>query len=331
MPSFNALAGLGVIWALAGCFKVNNFANCRITCSADDQCPSGLTCDLEHGLCTPEGTKCLDTTDAGPDATDATDAMDAGDAGTDRPVEPPQVLCRGGGDANNCLTLPESVRSNLVLLLWPSNLSTVVGSPVNVWPDQSGKGNDAHAFDVPAHVVADGVQLDRTQMGSRFEVADNASLDLGSGDFAIFMVAGLVSNNQPVILFLKSDAAPANPRQVALAFEPENGGPGVPIGVVNDVPTLISNRVPPQPSVAVYSLRRRGDHAELRLNTEVVASADLPAGTSTTNSEDILIGSVPFGYVADSISAVIIVKGPAATNDLDNLESFLRTFAVASP
>ena len=42
-PTLGALAGLGVIWAISGCFNVN-YGNCRITCDTDEDCPGSLTC-----------------------------------------------------------------------------------------------------------------------------------------------------------------------------------------------------------------------------------------------------------------------------------------------
>ena len=118
--------------------------------------------------------------------------------GPDAGPVPPEVLCHNG----NCLPLPAEVRANMVLLLWPSNLPAV-GSPVDVWPDQSGQGNDAHALYPTAlpHVIPNGVQLDASQRGSGFVVFNSPSLDFGSGDFAVIVVAGLSSStNTGVVL-----------------------------------------------------------------------------------------------------------------------------------
>src|SRR5262245_25285668 len=218
-PAFAPLAGLAALWTISGCFNVN-YANCRITCNSDKDCPGDLIC-VEGNLCAPRETKsCLAPkedagtgTDGGNDGADAmdggsdgTDAMGGGDGG------PPTVLCHNG----NCLTLPEAVRANLVLLLWPSNLPAV-GSTVSVWPDQSGQGNDAHALypnHLP-HVIANGVQLDSSQRGSGFVVGNSPSLDFASSDFAVIVVAGLSSGTARVSFFRKSDGARPS-RQISI-------------------------------------------------------------------------------------------------------------------
>src|SRR4051812_16371481 len=83
-PTLGALAGLGVIWAISGCFSPN-YGNCRITCTTNSECPSSLDCVLEDNgsgrrFCALAGTMSCPSfqTDAGAD----TGALDAG--GDDR-------------------------------------------------------------------------------------------------------------------------------------------------------------------------------------------------------------------------------------------------------
>ena len=341
MPTSAALAGLGLLWAISGCFNPT-YGNCRITCTADKDCPSSLACVLKdgtnEGLCAPRGMACFDNTDAGADAdavdtgVAATDAMDTGTDGTDSEPDggPPEVLCR---DADHCLPLPEAVRANIVLLLWPSNLPPV-GSTVEVWRDQSGQHNDAYPIYPSAlpHVIASGVKLDSNQAGSGFEVADSASLDFASGDFAVIVVAGLAGSNRDVAFFNKNDGAPGSTRKVSLRFSLSSVTTGGPRGYVNDL-VLTSPRNTSQPSVGVYNLRRRGDHVDLRLNGGVVIGADfMTPGSSTTNSQNVFLGTgSEVSNVADSMSAVIVVRGPISQTDLDNLESWLAMMFAVGP
>jgi len=82
----------------------------------------------------------------------------------------------------------------------------------------------------------------------------------------------------------------------------------------------------PQPSVAVYSVQRVGDYAELRLNGKMLVGTDLPPGTSTTNSEGTYLGVGSLeGAPADTLRAVMVLRGTAPAADLTALESFLRT------
>ena len=86
----------------------------------------------------------------------------------------------------------------------------------------------------------------------------------------------------------------------------------------------------PQPSVAVYGVQRVVDHVELRLNGMVLNSTDLDSGVSTTNNAGVYLGTGGLeGYVADSIAAVVAVRGPISATDLNALESFLRRNFVA--
>jgi hypothetical protein len=321
--ALSALAGLGLIW-VAGCFNPN-YATCRITCETTSDCPPDLTCLVETGhesgrCISPETTTCFppdagtDTTDAGPDSSEPMEAGTDGDGG------PPSVLCHN----NSCFTLPDAVRTNLVLLLWPSNLPAV-DSTVSVWRDQSGQRNDANALDpfgLP-HVISNGVHLDPTRAGSGFEIADSPSLDLASGDFAVIVVAGLASNTDDIGLFSKSDGARGNYRRIAIRWGLSSPSTGQPVGYVDDL-QLVAPYNTTQPSIGIYGVHRHGDHVELRLNGAVLISDDVPAGSSTTNSQKIFLGTgSEVSPVADSIEAVIVVKGAISSTDLEKLEAFL--------
>jgi hypothetical protein len=330
MRASRALAGLAAIWAISGCFNVN-YGNCRITCEVRDDCPGSLTCVMEdgtgRGLCAPAGTTTcpsFPSTDAGADsdAIDGGDAMDGGDGGG-----PPEVLCH----SERCFTLPAAVRANLVLLLWPSNLPPV-GSPVNMWPDQSGQGNNARAIypGAPPHVIANGVQLDANQYGSGFEVVNSASLDFGAGDFAVIVVAGLSSSTAPVTFFRKWDGVRENSRGISIDWVLTSATTGRPQGAVNDT-LVVTGMDTTQPSVRAYTLRRATDYLELYLNDAVLRTADLQTpGASTSNAKNLFLGvSDPGGEPADSLAAVIAIRGSIASADLNELQVFLRQVFAA--
>jgi hypothetical protein len=328
-PTLGALAGLGVIWAISGCFNVN-YSNCRFTCEADKDCPGSLKC-IDNGtglrLCAQAGTMtCAPDTDAGADAgtpeTGGDDAMDGGDGPDGETSGPPEVLCHNG----DCYALPAAVRANLVLLLWPSNLPAV-GSPVDMWPDQSGQGNNARAIYPTArpHVIANGVQLDSNQYGSGFKVVNSPSLDFGAGDFAVIVVAGLSSSTAPVTFFRKWDGARENGRGISIDWVLSSATTGRPHGAVNDTP-VETGMDTTQPSVRGYALRRATNQIELYLNEVVLRTADLlTAGASTSNAKDVFLGvSDPLGDQADSLAAVIAIRGSIESADLNELQVFLR-------
>lgn len=348
MPRALLFAALGFIWAIAGCFDVK-YANCHVAClqSENFECPNHLMCIKQDegatiGLCAPAGTTpatCFGTPDAGTDAdameagTDSSDAMETGTDANDGGSGPPEILCHNG----NCFTLPAAVRENLVLLLWPSNLPAV-GATVSVWADQSGKGNDAHALYPSAlpRVIANGVQLDASQFGSGFIVANSPSLDVAADDFAAIVVAGLSSSATPVSFLRKSDGAREDSRQISLDWVRASSNSGRPQGAVNDTVVATNAGIPEiaQPSVGVYTLQRATDRLELHRNGTVLGSADLPtAGASTSNAADVYVGVTGIlGSPADSIQAVIAIRGSISAFDLNQLEIFLRDrFATAAP
>jgi hypothetical protein len=335
-----ALTGLTALLALAGCFQIN-VDSCRLLCTKTENCPGGLVCLVDdsatgQGLCATPGTaSCrqpdagVGETDAGADRTDASGSdAEAGTSG------PPSMLCHNG----SCLTLPADVRANLVLLLWPSNLPAV-GATVTTWADQSGQGNDATALypNLPPHVIPDGVQLDSTQpnTGTGFVVVNSPSLDFGSGDFAVIVVAGLSSSAKPLSFFRKSEGARTS-QQISLDWvlsSTSSAVTGQPQGVV-DGTTVPSSTDISQPAVAAYALYRSTDQVELHVNGVVLGSAELPTpGLSTTNAADLYLGvNGIVGSPVDSIKAVVAIRGSIGSTELNQLEGFMRdVFATPSP
>ncbi|MES1206938.1 MAG: hypothetical protein ABUS79_13460 [Pseudomonadota bacterium] len=314
---------------MSGCFEVK-YGDCRVTCTVEQGCPANLTCLVEQGagLCAPPGTTTCHPQQHLDAATDRADAGEAGLEAEAGAAGPPLMLCHNG----SCLTLPETIRKNLVLLLWPSNLPAL-GSPVSVWADQSGQGNDAHALypTAPPHVIPNGVQLDSTQLGSGFVVANSPSLDFGPGDFAVIVAAGLSSSASPVSFFRKSDGARTNSRQISIDWVLSTSIAGQPQGAVNDTLIFTTANIA-QPSVGAYTLQRATNHVELHLNGAVLGSSDLPAGGSTTNAADAFVGvRNMFGSPADSIEAVIAIRGSVGSSDLNAVESFLKTLFARAP
>lgn len=325
-----APAALIALLALAGCFQYSP-KDCQVLCIPSGGCPGELECQVPPGqsvgLCAPHGTTCpvLDS-GVGPMDSGATDAgtndAEAGRSG------PPSMLCHNG----SCFTLPDAVRANLVLLLWPSNLPAV-GSAVSMWPDQSGQGNDGYALNPAAAptVIPDGVHLDQTQLGGGFVVRDDPSLNFAAGDFALVVVAGLSSSSTPLTIARKTDGARTNSRQIAIDWGRFTGDAALTGGLQGaiDDTTIVATHDIAQPSVTAYTLYRSADHAELHSNGALFGSTDLPAGISTTNAADVYIGvNGMFGSPADSIEAVIAIRGPIESTVLNQLELFLRDVFV---
>lgn len=326
-----APAALVALFAVTGCFRYTP-QDCQVLCdlkAIPAACPGEMACLPQPslsgtGLCAAPGTLCEGpVSDSGVGTSDS-GTHDAGDAGDAGPSQAPAMLCHNG----SCFTLPDAVRANVVLLLWPSNLPAV-GSTVSLWADQSGRANDAHALapSAPPTVIPDGVHLDSSQTGTGFVVADSPSLDFAAGDFALVAVVGLSSETTPVTIARKADGARTNSRQISIDWmrmTTDAGFIGGFQGSIDDTTIEATNDVP-QPSVTTYTLYRSAAHAELHVNGAVFGSADLPAATSTTNAAPLYIGANGlFGSPADSIEAVIAVRGPIESTVLNQLELFLR-------
>jgi len=167
-------------------------------------------------------------------------------------------------------------------------------------------------------------------------VLNGPSLDFGSRDFALVVVAGLSSATTPLSIARKSDGARTNSRQISIDWvlsSVDSALTGQPRGAVDDTLILASDDIP-QPSVGAYTLYRSADRVELRFNSTLFGSADLPAADlSTTNASDLYIGVAGMvGPPADSIEAVLAVRGPVESTALNELETFLNTtFGKAAP
>ena len=336
-PTLRALAGLGVIWAISGCFNVN-YGNCRITCEIDDHCPGSL--------------KCVRKT-TGP-----------GEASARRRGRPVQ-LSRARTPApmparwtRAATTAPTRWMEATVPMAVPQRCSatTETASPFprrsaqtsssfcgrqtsrpsvprsTFWRDQSGQGNDAKAIQPTAlpHVIPNGVQLNSNRLGSGFSVVNSPSLDFGGGDFAVIVVAGLSSSTAPVTFFRKWDGVRLNSRRISIEWVLSSATTGRPQGAVNDTP-VGPDMDTTQPSVRAYTLRRTTDHLDLYINEVGLGSADLPtAGASTSNAQDVFLGvNTEFGDPADSLEAVIAIRGSIESADLNRLQVFLRTVFAA--
>ena len=88
-----------------------------------------------------------------------------------------------------------------------------------------------------------------------------------------------------------------------------------------------------QPSVGAYALYRVAGHLELHLNGTVLANTDLSdPNQSTSNSEDVYVGVNDInGLPADSIEAVIAIRGSIDSMLLNQLERFLSMAFSVGP
>lgn len=261
------------------------------------------------------------TSDGGPPELDVSDGAVA-------LPNPTDMVCHNG----SCVSFSDATRANLILLLWPSTLPAL-GSPVPIWLDLSGKGNDAYALDPSAlpTVIEDGVRLAADSPGGGFRVANNSSVDFAAEDFVVLVVAG-VETSMPSTFFAKADGDRVNPRRITLdwsIFAPT--GTTRPEARVNSTTVTAGSEI--VLPVNVYAVRRTSGHVELRVNGAVWGSADLDdAQESTTNAQDIFIG-VPSedAFSVNTLQAVLALRGTFSNSDLEDIEMELRNAFLGAP
>jgi hypothetical protein len=271
-----------------------------------------------------------DITEAGPDVIDAGDAADTADGDDGDPgnchshvTEPPIMPCRNG----HCLMLTEAMRNGLVLWLDPSNLGQA-GSDVPIWCDQSGHQNDAYGIDdsfLPIVTRTGGLTLDYNQAGAGLEVGDDPSLNLGSDDFTILVVAGINHPNVAPTLLRKTNADFDFPKQYVLAWEANSLFELHLAGQVNET-VAISNAVLTSGFERLYVLRKNGNQVEVRINGVLSGSAPLAtSGASTENDGVLFIGCAGLGdsRSVDTLRAAIMIHGSLTDDEVGQLEEYL--------
>ena len=323
---------LVALCALGGCFTPDY--HCRIICGGPTRsdCPTGFSCvsagDLR--LCARDDIPrtCEGAADAGlsegpPPPTP--DAVPDTPIGTENPSE----LCYAG----SCLTLSAEMRQSLVLWLDPSTLPAK-DATVTRWPDRSREANDA--VPVPLQLsprsLGDGLELEPVGGGPLLIVHD-PSLDFGSGDFTVIVVARLAAF-PPSCLFAKASFDRTDPRGVAMGWTYATElARTIYRATVNGVALATPGAGLGDLSPRVFVVRRAREAIEARVNGDRTAVGVLPIGVSVSTTEGAYLGSCgPTGAPISVLHAAIAFRGPLPDTDLTRLEAFLKgSFPPGSP
>jgi len=261
--------------------------------------------------------------DVAMDAIDETaDATDASDAGPDVPVS-------DGGVAS----IPG-------LVLWLDAAKGVTKNnqnQVSKWADQSGKNNDANQNNNTLQPVWTSnvinslpvVHFSSSGSGSELDIADNMSLQWGTGDFLIEVVARF--NNIPN-------------NGLATGYGIFYGKVGMNSGIflsANDVYKMVAgvgagidqNNLWSAQSAyndntpRSYGARRAGSTLEIRVQsvvaTSVMQNGNVDVSASGTNA---IIGQfMAQAHLNGDIAEMIAVKGSISMTDLSTLESYFKS------
>ncbi len=264
--------------------------------------------------------------DAAVDAGGVQDAMPSQDTGSpmDAAVE------AAGPDAGDAAA-GFSVKNLPGIALWLDAAKGVVNDgnqKVSTWSDQSGNSNDA-TQSLPGNQPTLGAQTINGMAAIHFvggqdlEIADSASLQLGTGDFFIAVVARWTNVSGFAQLYGKKE--PLNPYNGAGMWGnyPTNGlvGGETQTGLsVASTTSSLNDNVARQ-----YAVRRSGSTLSLRVNgktegTTANATSDCSAvGTKAYIGQN---GGSQYPLDGD-IAELVVIKGSISGTDLTALETYL--------
>jgi hypothetical protein len=245
---------------------------------------------------------------------------------------------------DECVDVSSGTSQQIALWLDPSTLPAV-GATASTWPDRSGNHNDAHAVSTlnPPVVIDRGLALlhypsgpGSLPVGGGLTVESNATLDLGTGDFTILVVADLSSGVGP--LFSKQNGQRGDARRDVTLF----GGSADVTGAINSLDPLVhmSNPGPRNTRTEIVEarhllvLRRVQSQLELRADGVLQDSyTHANVSATTTNDNDVHIGGFPLvtdGTAVAGMSGVMVIRGSLATADLEKLEQLLQRSLIAA-
>lgn len=323
----------------AGCFDVKHA--CRLLCAEEEpRCPSGYECVRYQGqqVCDSKTRPiCLEPPiDAAGDAepTDVPVEPETGNDDTGPGVAPdaaPERLCF---PAENCLTLTPALRNAVVLWLDPSNLPAA-GSPIASWPDRSGRANHAAPINAPTLPVSTGQGANL--QGVAFSAPHHPSLDLGRGDFAIYVVGRIEENNYLRCLYLTANRASGGARRVlSLRWYPIRqvvGGVGPLVELNNDVLEVTEKVDFAGTTPHLMDVARVGQTVHVHVDGRRVAPPhQLSSVVDVTTGEPIYLGTCEIGMTMPFVGAAVVLAGETPEPDRTAVrEHLLRGFAIQPP
>jgi hypothetical protein len=324
--------------ALGGCFTPDY--HCRIICGPDpgNACPAGFTCvgSGAQRLCAKDSVANFCSGPAPADAGAEAPSPPVPDAAldttpTDLPSlgENPAELCYAG----SCLALSPEMRQSLVLWLDPSTLPEK-DMPVSLWRDRSREANDALPLptQTPPRSRGDGLELSALN-GGPLVIANDASLDFGSDNFTILVVARLAAA-PPSCLLAKATFDRGVAQGVVLGWTYSTE-----LGRTIYRPALNATALP-APTVGLGDLRprlfvlqRTDTAAEARINGDTVATATIPQALSVSTPESVFLGGCGVtGVPIAVLHAAVVFRGSLPFSDLRRLEAFLMGgFPASAP
>ncbi len=258
------------------------------------------------------------------------DGSVAGDAGAS---DAGCAACTNDGDVDGAVAFSPKALPGIVLWLEGSMGLDTAAAKVKQWNDQSGSGNNAVAAGNsvgPTTGLLSSKPALSFNKDSRLEIADVASMQFGTGDFLIEMVAAY---SNPITdagytygeLWFKQTNADPFPGIVLAGNDQTSLTSRIGIGLDSTtyVTTTTSNYN--DGKARLIAARRVGQTLEIRINGVVAATltnAGVARDVSAVGRMVALGGQIGLTALVGSYAEVIAVKGPTSVADLTALELY---------
>jgi len=282
----------------------------------------------------------------GPDATSPPDGGNPTDAGppSDGPLPPVDGAGPEGGNVDSGAFSPTNLKG-LALWLDAEHKTALDGNGrLQTWGDLSGNANDASQAtstsrpgllsqainNLPA------VHFEGVSSGPYLSVADSSTMQWGTGDFLVALVARFSNNPTSGLttgagdFFWKSTFNGTNGAGVGFLANIPTANYTVATGLalsINSTNYVFTQTAYNDGAGRLYLTRRIGTKLELRVNASSVATQTGTATDVSASGTPALIGAIGNGVyyrLAGDISEMIAVKGPISDPDLTSLEAYLK-------
>jgi hypothetical protein len=321
-----------------------NCGACNAPCTAPNATVTAVACAgsaCNVTACNSPQADCDKVFSNGCEVNTATDVNHCG--GCNMPC-PSGFVCQG-----TCKWTPRALGGRLALWLDASLGVTLAGSKVSGWSDQSGQGNhaaqvtDARRPTVEPNAISGrpGIKFNPLDTDNQFlTVADASSLQFGTGEFTILIVAKASKNDEDYSNFLNKQEAfapypgpslwlnlpnepPSDPAHdgklmFQVAFNATGEAATIGHGFDSGAPFILTGR-----RIGLNTIRVRVNGVE----ADGTLGADNPSRDVSAPGRPLTIGAngnMDAQNVRASIGEIIAIKGSVSASDLAGLESYLE-------
>jgi hypothetical protein len=324
--------------------STQNCSGCNLPCTAPNATVTAVACSASTckvTACNAPQADCDHLFGNGCEVNTSTDPNHCGSCGN---VCGPGFACQG-----TCVWTPKAL-SGLVLWLDAAQLVTVTSGRVSAWGDLSGQNNNAGQGVISSRPTVEtnafgshpGIAFNPLNSDNQFlSIPDATSLQFGTGDFTLVVVAKAIKNDQDIsVIFSKQEQFAPYPgpslwlnlpnepasdpvHDGKLMFQAAFNGTGevatTAHGFDNGVPFILTGR-----RIAVTTIRVRANGVQI---DSTLGNDNLNRDVSAVGHPVILgaNGIGDFQQLEGSIGEIIAIKGSVSAADLTALETYLES------